>query len=145
MHRSLKTFLARSLAAAAALSFAALPGPAVAALAAPTEAEAKAAAEKKAKADAKAATEKKQLAASMEAVAQRWRTTATERGWTVHSPTPIDAVAGISAEAALDKPSGQPGGKLGEDAAKAPVRSEKLGTAPDSQDVKPAAKPEGAK
>lgn len=130
---------------AVAFALAGLSGGAMAALAKPTEAEAKAAAEKKAKADARSQLEKKELAASMQAVADRWRTRASEKGWTMHPPVPVDAVAGISAEAAMNRPSGQPGGQLGEAAANAEIRSEKRGTAPASEDVKVVPKPEAAK
>lgn len=133
------------LAAAFAFALAGMSGTATAVLAKPTEAEAKAAAEKKAKADSKSQQEKKELAGSMQAVADRWRKNAAEKGWTVHPPVPVDAVAGMNAEAAMNKPSGQPGGQLGEAAANAEIRSEKLGTAPASEDVKVVPKPEAAK
>lgn len=135
----------RSMTLAVAVGLAGLSGTAMAALAKPTEAEAKAAAEKKAKADARSQQEKKELAASMQGVADRWRKNASEKGWTMHPPVPVDAVAGINAEAAMNKPSGQPGGQLGEAAKNAEIRSEKLGTAPASEDVKVVPKPEAAK
>ena len=92
---------------------------------------------KKAKADAQAEKDKQALSASMDTVAERWRKTAASKGWKSHPPTPI-----ASASKEHDKPatqtsaSGQPGGKLGEAAAQAPIRSEKTGTAPPSEDVK---------
>lgn len=99
---------------------------------------------KKAKAAAQAEKDKQELSASMDAVTERWRKSAATRGWKTHPATPI-----ASASKEQDKPaaqtsaSGQPGGKLGEAAAQAPIRSEKAGTAPPSEDVKktPADKP----
>lgn len=110
--------------------------PAWAALPDPTPAQQEAAAAKKAAAAAKAEEEKKQLAASMESVAARWRERAESNGWPTHPPTPVAAIPGFNASANQTGPSGQPGGKLGAAAADAPVRSEKSGTAPRSEDVK---------
>jgi hypothetical protein len=95
-----------------------------------------AAAKKKADAAAKAEKEKKELAASMEKVASRWRERAEANGWQTHSPTPVDPIPGFEASAKQSGPSGQPGGQLGKAAAAAEIRSEKIGTAPLSEDVK---------
>jgi hypothetical protein len=92
---------------------------------------------------AKAEQEKRELAASMDAVSQRWRERAKKEGWQTHPPTAVAAVPGITASGTQSGASGQPGGQLGKDAAAAPVRSEKRGTAPPSEDVK--TKPEPAK
>ena len=94
--------LALALGLAAATARAALP--------APTPAQQEAAAAKKAQADAQAAKAKEELAASMDAVAARWRARAGRQGWKPHAPVAV--------------------------AAAAPIKSEKLGTAPPSQDVK---------
>lgn len=115
-------------------------GTAVAALPAPSPAQQQAAAVKKQQAAEQTAREKQELAASMEQVATRWRTRAAASGWQVHPPTPVAPAAGIGASAAQAGSAGQPAGKLGAAAASAPVRSEKLGTAPPSADVKDPAK-----
>jgi colicin import membrane protein len=113
---------------------AALPKPA------PTPAQQQAAADKKAKADAQAAKEKESLAASMDAVASRWRSRASQQGWKTHPPVAIAAAApaGISAPITGAAPAGQPAGQLTPAGAAAPIKSEKLGTAAPSQDVKQA-------
>jgi hypothetical protein len=113
-------------------------GIASAALPPPTPAQQQAAAAKKAKDDAQAAEDKQKLAASMEQVTARWRQRAEANGWETHPPVAVDAGKGIAASATQASASGQPGGKQGEAAKQAPVRSEKLGTAPPSEDVKPA-------
>lgn len=95
-------------------------GGALAALPAPTPEQQKAAAVKKEQAAAQAAKEKEELAASMDKVAARWRSRAAANGWETHPPTPIAAAPAT--------------------AAAAPVRSEKSGTAPPSEDVKDPAK-----
>ncbi|TFW32568.1 hypothetical protein [Massilia horti] len=89
-----------------------------AALPPPTPEQAQAAAEKKAKADAQAQQEKQELLATMDTIAARWRSRAAVQGYTVHPPVQLAAQS-----------------------APAPVRSEKLGTAPPSADVKQAATP----
>jgi hypothetical protein len=99
-----------------------------------------AAAVKKQQAAAQAEKEKQELAASMDKVAERWRSRATTNGWETHPPTAVAAVPGIKASEAQAGPSGQPGGRLGDAAANAPVRSEKQDTAPASTDVKDPAK-----
>lgn len=75
-----------------------------------------------------AAREKQQLAASMEAVAQRWRSRAAENQWAMHPATPVEAVAGIAEQT---RPGSNP---VAPEAV--PGRSEKAGTAPASEDVK---------
>lgn len=115
---------ALALALAAAAAHAALP--------APTPAQRQAAAAKKAQADAQAAKDKQELGASMDAVAARWRARAARQGWKAHAPIAI-AAAGQAAGVA---PAGQPQGKLTPAGAAAPIKSEKLGTAPPSKDVK---------
>jgi hypothetical protein len=132
-------------AAAALLALAVLSGSAMAALPKPalTPAQQEAAAAKKAAADAKAAKDKASLAASMDAVAARWRARAPSQGWTVHPAVAIAAApaaasaAGSSAPIVGGGPAGQPQGQLTQAAAAAPVQSEKHGTAPPSEDVKP--------
>lgn len=90
------------------------------------------AASKEAEAKAKADTEKQQLEASMDAVAQRWRSVAEARGWQTEAGadgnTSGTSVTGQTQTSAIGLP--------------AVIRSEKLGTAPPSEDVKdPAEKP----
>jgi len=72
----------------------------------------------------------------MERISGYWRKRAADKGWKTHSPTAVQATAGISASEAQAGPSGQPRGKRGDAAARVPVRSEKSGTAPPSEDVK---------
>ncbi|WP_334187942.1 hypothetical protein [Noviherbaspirillum sp.] len=103
-------------------------------------ADQQAAAVKKQQAAAQAEKEKQDLAASMDKVAERWRSRATANGWETHPPTAVAAVPGIKASEAQAGPSGQPGGRVGDAAANAPVRSEKQDTAPASPDVKDPAK-----
>ncbi|MDB5752839.1 MAG: hypothetical protein JWP65_3260, partial [Ramlibacter sp.] len=81
------------------------------------------------------------LAASMDAVATRWRTRAAAQGWAVHPATPIDPLGGIQASTWQAAPSGQPQGQLTRAGAAAPIASEKLGTAAPSADVKQPTKP----
>ncbi len=107
-----------------------------AALPAPTPQQQQAEATKKAQAAEQAEQEKQRLAASMEQLAARWRASAAHNGWQTHPPTPVDPVAGIAASGAQQGAAGQPGGQAGSAAASAPVRSEKLGTAAASTDVK---------
>ena len=130
------TLLGAGLAAPAQ---AALPKPA------PTPAQQEAAAAKKAQADAQAAKDKESLAASMDSVASRWRSRASQQGWKTHPPVAIAAAApaaaaagGSAAPITGTAPAGQPAGQLTAAGAAAPIRSEKLGTAPPSQDVKQA-------
>lgn len=103
----------------------------------PTPAQAQAAAEKKAQAAAQAEKDKQALAASMDAVTARWRANASSHGKKVNPPTPVAApAAAIGTPAAQSSASGQPGGRLGSAAQEAPVKSEKSGTAPPSENVK---------
>jgi hypothetical protein len=121
---------------AAVLLFSSAPGLALAKLPPLTPEQEQAAAAKKAQAAAQQEKEKQQLGESMDKIADRWRARAAKEGWKTQSPTAVSAPAGFDASAAQSSSSGQPGGKLGEDAAKAPMRSEKAGTAPPSEDVK---------
>ena len=109
-----------------------------AALPPPTPAQQEAAAAKKAAADAQAAKDKASLAASMDAITARWRSRAAAQGLKAHAPVAIAAAApaAAGAPAPAAAPAGQPEGKLTPAGAAAPIRSEKLGTAPPSTDVK---------
>jgi hypothetical protein len=123
----------------------------------PTPAQQQAAAEKKAKADAQAAKDKESLAASMDAVTARWRTRAAKEGWQTHPPVAVVAAAPAAAPVAGAAPaagsapvtaagpaSPPPAGSLGagnttaaaQASSNPPIKSEKLGTAPPSEDVK---------
>jgi colicin import membrane protein len=131
-----------------ALAGFAASGVALAVLPPPTPAQAQAAAAKKAQADAQAQKDKAELTATMDALTARWRARAPGQGWQVHPPVAIAAPAAATATPlAGGGPAGQPDGKLGPAALAAPVRSEKLGTAPPSSDVKQGptkAEPRGA-
>jgi len=133
-----------------------------AALPQPIPAQQQAAAAKKAAADAQAAKDKASLAASMDAVTARWRTRAAQEGWKTHPAVAIAAAAPAAAPAAggapvtTAGPATAPPGTLGagattvagQTAANPGVKSEKLGTAPPSEDVKKAptrAQPSNAK
>ena len=116
----------------AALALALSAATAHAALPPPTPAQQEAAAAKKAAADAQAAKDKALLAASIETITARWRGRAAQQGWKTHAPIAIAAAAPAQAAA----PAGQPDGKLTAAGAAAPLKSEKLGTAPPSTDVK---------
>jgi Tfp pilus assembly protein PilV len=95
-----------------------------------------AAAAKKQQAAAQAEKEKQQLAASMEKIASRWRARAQENGWQINQSTPVSADTAFNPAAGQSTSAAQPGGRLGGAAADMPVRSEKQGTAPPSEDVK---------
>jgi hypothetical protein len=124
-----------------------------AALPAPTPAQQQAAAEKKAKADAQAAKDKLSLAASMDAVTARYRERAAHEGWKTHpavavvAAAPAAAAPGAAPVTAAGPASAPPPGSLGAGATTAAgqaavnpaIKSEKLGTAPPSEDVKKAA------
>jgi hypothetical protein len=131
-----------------------------------TPAQQQAAAEKKAKADAQAAKDKESLAASMDTVSTRWRTRASQEGWKAHPAVAIAAAAPAAPAAGAAPPSASvtaagpasppPAGSLGAGATTAAgqaavnpaIKSEKLGTAPPSEDVKKAptrAQPRDAK
>ncbi|HWP18955.1 MAG TPA: hypothetical protein VNO84_07490 [Burkholderiaceae bacterium] len=103
------------------------PAPAASAAAPPAPADTQ---------QSQAEREKQQLVAAMDRVAARWRERAASEGWQAHPPVPVAGVAGITASQKQSSASGQPGGRLGPAAAAAPVRSEKHGTAPPSEDVK---------
>lgn len=87
-------------------------------------------ASKEAEAKAKAEKEKQQLAAAMDRVAQRWQETAAQRGWQTESADSSggtgDMNMGQSETSAIGLPT--------------VIRSEKLGTAPPSEDIKQPAK-----
>jgi hypothetical protein len=72
-----------------------------------------------------------ELSAAQDAVAARWRARALAQGLPTHPSTPVDPVGGIQASVT---PAAAP-------AATPAIRSEKLGTAPASPDVKQASKP----
>lgn len=95
--------------------------PALAKLPALTPEQQQAAAAKKEQAAAQAEKEKKDLAASMERIASRWRERATANGWETHSQVST---------------TGQAPGGAGNPAPAAPIRSEKAGNAPPSSDIK---------
>lgn len=115
-----------------------------AALPPPTPQQQAEAAAKAAQAASAAAQEKQELAASMDRVAQRWRQRAAAQGWKVNAPTPVAVAATAAGGSGLAQVPGQgnPHSAPGTPAAGAastpalPIRSEKLGTAPPSQDVK---------
>ncbi|MGZ5199048.1 MAG: hypothetical protein ACXWC4_04690 [Telluria sp.] len=119
----------------AAVALAGLTGVASATLPAPSPAAAQAAAAKKAAADAQAAKDKQELLASEDAVASRWRSRAAAQGWHTN-PAVAVAPAPATSSATGNAPAGQPGGKLAPATQAAPIKSEKLGTAAPSADVK---------
>jgi colicin import membrane protein len=133
-----------TLAAGLALAGLAISGAALAVLPPPSPAQAQAAAAKKAQADAQAQKDKAELMATMDALTARWRSRAQSQGWPVHPPVAVaaatpaapSAAAAVSAPLTGAAPAGQPGGQQGPAVANAPIRSEKLGTAPPSTDVK---------
>jgi hypothetical protein len=122
------------LATCAGAAWAALPVPA------PTPAQQQSAAAKKAAADAQAAKDKQSLAASMDAVSSRWRSRAAQQGWKTHAPVAVAAAATTPAASAGTVASagsiGQQAGPLPSSVANPIVKSEKLGTAPPSEDHK---------
>jgi hypothetical protein len=118
-----------------------------AALPTPTPAQQQAAAAKKAAADAQAAKDKLSLAASMDAVTSRWRTRAAQEGWKSHPAVAVAAAAPAAGGApitaagpASPPPAGSPGAgnttAAGQASVNPAIKSEKLGTAPPSEDVK---------
>jgi hypothetical protein len=124
----------------------------------PTPAQQQAAADKKAKADAQAAKDKLSLAASMDVVTTRWRARAAEQGWKAYPAVAVAAAAPAAAAPTAAAPAtaagpaaapapGTPGTPPAAAPAAAPaapaappvippIKSEKLGTAPPSEDVK---------
>ena len=136
----------------------ALAGASWAALPPPSPAQAQAAAAKKAAADAKAAKDKEALNASMDEISGHWRQRAAQEGWTIKPPPPVTGPTGVAASdptpASAGIPSPAPAGAtpgtsgaapataaapLGAralHAANVPIKSEKLGTARPSEDVK---------
>ncbi|MDY0973748.1 hypothetical protein SOM61_02140 [Massilia sp. CFBP9012] len=135
-----------------------LAGASWAALPPPSAAQAQAAAAKKAEADAKAAKEKEALNASMDRISGQWRQRAAQEGWTIKPPPPVTGPMGVAASDPTPASAGVPapapaGGAPGTSgaapataaaplgaralhAATVPVKSEKLGTARPSEDVK---------
>ena len=135
-----------------------LAGASLAALPPPSPAQAQDAAAKKAEADAKAAREKEALNASMDRISGQWRERAAEEGWTIKPPPPVTGPTGVAASDPTPASAGVPapapaGGAPGTagaapataaaplgaralHAANVPVKSEKLGTARPSEDVK---------
>ena len=138
-----------------------LAGTALAALPPPSPAQAQAAADKKAEADARAAKEKELLVASMETVSTRWRQRAASEGYKIVPPTALASAAPMPPVAAADVtppaaglPAPAPANAAPNTAAAAPatgaaprsvhalrsamvpIKSEKLGTARPSEDVK---------
>ena len=108
-----------------------------AALPPPTPAQQQAAAAKKAKDDAQAAQDKQALTASMDAVAAHYRARAAAQGWKTHPPVAIAAAAPATAAGAAGAAGAASTPQAGQAGASLPIRSEKLGTAPPSADVKP--------
>lgn len=116
----------------AVLALLAASGIAGATLPPPSPAAAKAAADKKAAADAQAAKDKQELLATQDAIVARWRSRAASQGW--HANAPVAVAAAAPAPAA-----GTPAAGAAPAAAKPPpmpIKSEKLGTAAPSEDVK---------
>lgn len=111
-------------------------GAALAKLPAQTPEQQQAAAVKKAQAAEQAVKEKQQLAESMDRIAERWRSRASKEGWKANPPTPVAAPA-QAAQPGQPVPA-QPAmlGTPPNAQQAAPVRSEKFGTAPPSEDVK---------
>jgi len=143
-----------------------LAATALAALPPPSPKQAQAAAAKKAEADAKAAEEKERLAASMDRVSKHWRERAASEGFRIVPPTALASAAPVPARAASDVtppgagiPAPAPANAAPGTAAAAPatgaaprsvyalraatvpIKSEKLGTARPSEDVKRAPTP----
>ena len=146
------------------LTFAAgmgLAGTALAALPPPSPVQAQAAAAKKAEADAKATQEKERLAATMENLSTRWRQRAASEGYKIVPPTALAGATSMAPAAASDVtppgagiPAPAPANAAPGTAAAAPatgaaprsvhalrsamvpIKSEKLGTARPSEDVK---------
>jgi hypothetical protein len=115
----------------------AVSGLANATLPPPSPAQAQEAAAKKAKADAQAAKDKQELLATMDSITARWRSRAASQGLHTNPPVAVAApTPAVNAPATGAAPAGQPGGTPGPAAQAAPIRSEKLGTAPPSADVK---------
>jgi len=128
-----------------------------------TPAQQQEAAAKKAAADAKAAKDKEALTATMDALSARWRSQAPSKGWRINPPVTIAAApapgavgtvppgvtppnAGMPAAAPANAAPGTaaaapatgaaPHSRQALNAANVPVKSEKLGTAAPSEDVK---------
>jgi colicin import membrane protein len=80
----------------------------------------------------------------MDAVSAHWRSRAAQQGWKTHPAVAIAAAPGAGSGSGLSGPitgagpAGQPAGQLTQTGASLPIRSEKLGTAPPSADVKKA-------
>jgi hypothetical protein len=127
----------RLISAGILLGCACLNGAAFAVLPPPSPGQAQAAAAKKAQADAQAQKEKQELIDTMDAVAARWRSRASAQGLKVNPPVAVAAPpAATTTPLTGAAPAGQPEGRMTATAQAAPIRSEKLGTAPPSEDVK---------
>jgi colicin import membrane protein len=112
---------------------------ALAVLPPPSPAQAQAAAAKKAQADAQAQKDKAELLATMDTLTTRWRARASSQGWAAHPPVAVAAAPAAATTALTGAPSaGQSAGQQAAAVAAAPIRSEKLGTAAPSTDVKAA-------
>jgi len=109
--------------------------PAAGSAAAPAAGAPAAAQDEAARKAAAAKKEKEELAASMDEVTRRWRADAAKNNWPAHPPTQVAAVAGIAASNAQEQ---------SRTTTPPPVRSEKQGDAPPSEDVKKPKEP-GAK
>jgi hypothetical protein len=72
--------------------------------------------------------QQQELLAAMDAAAERWRARAATEHWPTHPATAVAPASGVQASA--NPPNAPARG------AQAPIRSEKLGTAPPSPDVK---------
>lgn len=102
-----------------------------------TAAQQQAAEQKKRDAAAQAEQEKQKLAAAMDGMAERWRTRAKANGWTVYPPVAIAAPAGAApAPSPSSTSQASPAAGQGALPPQGPIRSEKFGTAPASEDIK---------
>lgn len=119
-----------ALVAAGMAGAALLTGAVHAALPSPTPAQQQAAAAKKAKDDAQAAKDKESLGAAMDGASARWRARAAREGWATHPAVAVAAPAAAPTAAAASG-AANPAANAG-----VLVRSEKLGTAAPSEDVK---------
>lgn len=125
----------------AALALLAASGLAGASLPPPTPAQAQAAAAKKAAADAQAAKDKQELAASVDAVTAHWRARAAAQGWHTNPAVAVAAPpkppAGATAAPAGTTPAAASAPPTpAKPPPPMPIKSEKFGTAPPSEDVK---------
>lgn len=126
----------------AVLAMLAASGLAGATLPPPSPAAAQAAAAKKAAADAQAAKDKQALLATMDTVTAHWRSRAVAQGWHTNPAVAVATPPAPPAGATAPKPgttppaASQPPSKPAATPPPMPIKSEKLGTAPPSEDVK---------